>query len=155
MGCFQAPTFAKAKDLIDVAAVVEPHQGTSYNPPVEAHSELVVKAAEIEARKVQELERMAVTKKIMDAAKFDSDHVHDITLPAGMLLDKPVEDEEADEVKDDTKEAEPAVKKVPKMKTKAQKAKAAKLLAEVRLSWSVPVHRGRSFVRRNARLPLP
>ncbi|KAF5310369.1 hypothetical protein D9611_012064 [Ephemerocybe angulata] len=124
------PPTTKPKDMIEVAAVVEPHQGTSYNPPVNAHSELLVKAAEIEARKIEELERMAVTKKKMDAAKFDADEVFDIGLPAGMKLDKPTED--APEGEEEESGDEQAVRKQPKPKTKAQKAKAAKHLAEKR-----------------------
>lgn len=124
------PPTAKPKDKIEIAAVAEPHQGTSYNPPVEAHTELIYKAAEIEKRKLEDLERMAETRKKMNAAKLEDGGVYVNGVPAGMTVDLP----NADEVEEDEEqaEAEASVKKHPKPKTKQQRAKAAKLLAEVR-----------------------
>ena len=129
------PTTTKPKDAIEVAAVVEPHQGTSYNPPVQAHTELIYKAAEVERRKLEELARMAETKKKMDAAKVDMDDVYEIGVPAGMTVDIPLaEGEEEDDGEQEEGEGEEKlVKKQPKPKTKQQRQKAAKLLAEVRL----------------------
>jgi nucleolar protein 53 len=125
------PTTSKPKDTIEVAAVVEPHQGTSYNPPVEAHTELIYKAAEIEKRKLEELERMAETKKKMDSAKMDTDDVYETGVPAGMTVDVPAA-EDGDEEEQEEGGDQP-VKKQPKPKTKQQRQKAVKLLAEVRL----------------------
>ncbi|KAH6903331.1 ribosome biogenesis protein Nop53/GLTSCR2 [Coprinopsis sp. MPI-PUGE-AT-0042] len=124
----KAPVLAKPRDQIDVPAVLEPHQGTSYNPPVEAHQELLVKAAEIEAKKVAELEKMAETKKKMEAAKLREDG-YDWTLPPGMQLDR------ISQVSSDDEEGGEAVvprAKQSKMKTQAQKNRAARVAAEQR-----------------------
>ena len=76
---------------------------------------------------------MAETKKKMDAAKVDMDDAYEIGVPAGMTVDIPLaEDEEEDDGEQEEGE-EKLVKKQPKPKTKQQRQKAAKLLAEVRL----------------------
>ncbi|RXW11745.1 hypothetical protein EST38_g14110 [Candolleomyces aberdarensis] len=122
-------TTTKPSDMIDIPAVVEPHQGTSYNPPVDAHLELIRKAHEVEERRVLEAEKLAETKKKMEAARIDVDDGADGAVPAGMKIDTTADDwEEEEEEKDD----QGVVRKQPKPKSKAQKNKAAKLLAEKR-----------------------
>jgi nucleolar protein 53 len=116
--------------MIDVPAVVEPHQGTSYNPPVDAHLELLRKAHEAEERRVAEAERLAETKKKMEAARIDADDEAYGALPSGMRLDTTVDDEAEKEQEEEVEQG--VVRKQPKPKSKAQKNKAAKLLAEVR-----------------------
>ena len=116
--------------MIDVPAVVEPHQGTSYNPPVDAHQDLLRKAHEVEERRVAEAEKLAETKKKMEAARIDADDEVDEALPAGMKVDSVADDGVEEEQEE---EEQGVVRKQPKAKSKAQKNKAAKLLAEVRL----------------------
>ncbi|KAH6877431.1 ribosome biogenesis protein Nop53/GLTSCR2 [Coprinopsis sp. MPI-PUGE-AT-0042] len=125
----KAPVLAKPRDQIDVPAVLEPHQGTSYNPPVEAHQELLVKAAEIEAKKVAELEKMAETKKKMEAAKLREDG-YDWTLPPGMQLDR-ISQVSSDDDEEGGEAVVPRAKQS-KMKTQAQKNRAARVAAEQR-----------------------
>ena len=43
--------------------IVEPHQGTPYNPPVEAHQEVILKAYEAEEKRLREAEKLAEVKK--------------------------------------------------------------------------------------------
>ena len=43
--------------------VVEPHQGTSYKPPVEAHQEVILKAYEDEEKR-REAEKLGEVKKM-------------------------------------------------------------------------------------------
>ncbi|KAJ2916207.1 hypothetical protein MD484_g4187, partial [Candolleomyces efflorescens] len=123
------PQTTKPRDMIDVPAVVEPHQGTSYNPPVDAHLELLRKAHEAEERRVAEAERLAETKKKMEAARMDADDDGHGALPSGMRLDAAADDEGEEEQEE---EEQAVVRKQPKPKSKAQKNKAAKLLAEKR-----------------------
>ncbi|KAJ3519603.1 hypothetical protein NMY22_g13121 [Coprinellus aureogranulatus] len=76
------------------------------------------------------------TKKKMEAAKLDDDVTYENGVPAGMVVDLPKEGEDKQEDEEDERseaeEGEKPVRKQPKPKTKAQRAKAAKLLAEKR-----------------------
>ncbi|EDR12759.1 uncharacterized protein LACBIDRAFT_292782 [Laccaria bicolor S238N-H82] len=121
------PTVKYTRDIIQVPAIVEPHQGTSYNPPVEAHHELILKAYEAEEKRLRDAEKLAEVKKKME----DSYMVEPLEegLAAGMKLAEKVlvEDDEAEEEKE-----ERVVKSVPDRKTASQKNKAKRLLAEKR-----------------------
>jgi hypothetical protein len=122
----QPPTVKYARDIIQVPAIVEPHQGTSYNPPVEAHQELILKAYEAEEKRLREAEKLAEVKKKMEEAH--AVEPREEGLAAGMKLAEKVlveedEAEEGEEVR--------VVKSVPDRKTQSQKNKAKRLLAEV------------------------
>ncbi|KAF7309510.1 Ribosome biogenesis protein NOP53 [Mycena indigotica] len=105
----KAPKHSNPRDAIEVPAIVDPHQGTSYNPTPDAHNELLRAAVE---------------------AKFErakDNFVEDVPgVPSGMKVDEPVNDSEEDE------ETEVVPKSIPQRKTKAQRNKAARLLAEKR-----------------------
>lgn len=121
----QPPPVPHPKDKIEVPAIAEPHQGTSYNPLASAYQDLLLKAHETEERRVNEIAKVAAVKDKMAEARHNDDDADNIGLPRGMKLDTPLED--------DT-EAEGEVllpKKQPERKTKAQRNKAAKALAEV------------------------
>lgn len=113
--------------MIEVPAVVEPHLGTSYNPPVNAHQELLRRAHEIEEKRVRELEEQGVVKKRMEQARVDA-NVEDSGAP-GMTVDVVAEETNNGD------EEEPVIfaKSMPERKTKQQRRKAAKQLQEVRL----------------------
>jgi len=120
------PSLKKTTDLIEIPAIVEPHQGTSYNPPVDAHHELLLKAAAIEEKRLQDAERMAEVKKKMEAAKL-TQGVADITVPAGMVVQKIEDGDELDNVE----ESLTSSRKLPERKTKSQKNRAIRVLTEV------------------------
>ena len=120
------PSLKKTTDLIEIPAIVEPHQGTSYNPPVDAHHELLLKAAAIEEKRLQDAERMAEVKKKMEAAKL-TQGVADITVPAGMVVQRIEDGDELDNVE----ESLTSSRKLPERKTKSQKNRAIRVLTEV------------------------
>ncbi|KAJ7132336.1 P60-like protein [Mycena epipterygia] len=124
----KVPVHGHPRDKIEVPAILEPHQGTSYNPPADAHQELLIKAAEIEEKRVEKAAKIAETKAKFQLAKLD---VEEDTLgaPPGMTVDVavPMEEEEGDA--ENTEEIE---KKMPPRKTKSQRNKAAKVLAQKR-----------------------
>jgi len=93
---------------------------------VEAHQELILKACEAEEKRLREAEKLAEVKKKMEEAH--AVEPHEEGLAAGMKLAEKVlvEDNEAEEG-----EEERVVKSVPDRKTKSQKNKAKRLLAEV------------------------
>jgi len=122
------PALAHPKDVIELPAITEPHQGTSYNPAASAHQELLLKAHKIEERRVKEAERLAEAKLRTEQAKFGEPELVDEGSAPGMMLDKIQVVEESG---DDT-EVFRAPKKVLARKTKAQRNKAARLLAEKR-----------------------
>jgi nucleolar protein 53 len=119
--------------LINVPAIVEPHQGTSYNPPVDAHQELLLKAAAVEEKRLKDVEKLAAVKAKMDNALQESDGL-DSLAAAGMTITSQVDDENAkeeEEVKVEDGQGSFLPAKLPERKTKAQKNKAARVLAEV------------------------
>lgn len=120
--------FSHPRDIIEVPAIVEPHQGISYNPPAEAHNELLGKALEVELKRVKDAEKLAEVKAKIESAMRVPEAM-DISLPAGMKVDEVGLEDEQD-VDEEQQEAIPR-KKMPERKTKAQRNKAAKLLKEV------------------------
>jgi len=92
---------------------------------VEAHQELILKACEAEEKRLREAEKLAEVKKKMEDAH--AVEPQEEGLAAGMKLAEKVlvEDNEAEEGE------ERMVKSVPDRKTKSQKNKAKRLLAEV------------------------
>ena len=113
--------------MIDVPAVSVPHPGASYNPPVQAHEELLMEAYKIEQRRQEDADRLLeARKKIEGARAFAANEVME-GVPAGMVID---------EIKDDgeTIAHTPAVvpKRVGARKTKQQRARKAKQKEEVR-----------------------
>lgn len=112
---------------IAVPAVPSPHEGTSYNPPVEAHTSLLRKAVEAEEKRMREEEELKRTKEqIAQARKVAQAEIVEGVAP-GMTVQEVVDEEEPQE------SGEVPTKKIPERKTKAERKKAEKLRAEKRL----------------------
>ncbi|KAF5325169.1 hypothetical protein D9619_010070 [Psilocybe cf. subviscida] len=127
----KAPALSKTKDLIEIPAIVEPHQGTSYNPPVNAHQELIEKAAELEKKRLVKEMKLAETKaKIDNARTTNSSLPVDISVANGMVVQ--AIDEEDDASAEESTDTPKFSKKVAERKTKAQKNRAARVLKEKR-----------------------
>lgn len=123
----QRPTLAHPRDVIEIPAIAEPHQGTSYNPPVDAHTELILKAGDLEERRAKEAERLVEVKQRIGKA-ITTAGVTQEGVPEGMVVDERGDDEDAE----GEEEGEgPLAKKPPARKTKQQKSKAARQRAEV------------------------
>ena len=120
--------------MINVPAIVEPHQGTSYNPPVDAHQELLLKAAAVEEKRLKGVEKLAAVKAKMDSALQETDGLDDLGA-AGMTVTTQIDSENTrEEEAEEVDEQGPSLpKNFANRKTKAQKNKAVKVLAEVRL----------------------
>ena len=133
----QPPVLSQPRDLINVPAIVEPHQGTSYNPPVDAHQDLLLKAAAVEEKRLKKVEKLAAVKAKMDSALRETDDLNNLGA-AGMTVTAQIDSEDAWEEEgeegDDQRSSLP--RKLANQKTKAQKNKAARVLAEVRLFFS-------------------
>jgi nucleolar protein 53 len=126
----QRPEHPHPRDIIQLPAISEPHQGTSYNPPVEAHTELILKASEVEEKRAKEADRMMevknrIGKAVVGKAAWEESGAE------GMIVDEGA-DGAADPEGVEGDVETPIVKKIPERKTKQQKAKAARLRAEVR-----------------------
>lgn len=135
--------------MIDVPAVSVPHPGASYNPPVQAHEELLMEAYKVEQRKQEEADRLSEARKMIEEARTFA--VADVTegVPAGMVID---------EIQDDGEPTPntPAVvpKRPPVKKTKQQRARIAKQKAEVRLGFDLTLrHSLTEWDNRNMRWP--
>ena len=118
--------------MINVPAIVEPHQGTSYNPPVDAHQELLLKAAAVEEKRLKSVEKLAAVKAKIDAQGTDG--LNDFGA-AGMTVAAQTDSENAreEEAEEGDDQALSLSRKFANRKTKAQKNKAARVIAEVRL----------------------
>jgi len=122
---YQAPVRANPRDSIKVPAVMEPHQGTSYNPPADAHHELLLKAASVEQKRLTKAEKLAEVKTRMESCRVtDSPN---ICLPPGMTVQ---EIGDQDEMEDVPVGFISEIRPPPRRKTKAQRNKEARLLAE-------------------------
>lgn len=108
---------------------MEPHQGTSYNPPVDAHQELLEKAASLEMKRLRDAEKIAEVKTKMEEAKLTQED-YDMSVAPGMKVQELHGEEEQSE---EGEEVSVSTKRVPERKTKAQRNRAARLLAEVSL----------------------
>lgn len=126
----KAPALTRVRDTIEVPAIVEPHQGTSYNPPVQAHQELLLQAHEKEEQRIRAAEKLADVKEKMESAKRDVEEPN-LAVASGMRLYEDIADEDEDESAPDGG-ADIAAKRLPPRKTQAQRRKAARLLAEKR-----------------------
>ncbi|KAJ7319259.1 ribosome biogenesis protein Nop53/GLTSCR2 [Mycena albidolilacea] len=151
------PAHAHPRHKIEVPAILEPHQGTSYNPPADAHQELLLKAHGIEEKRVEKAAKLAETKEKIDQATVEAgDETPGV--PPGMKLDEPV----PIDIDEDEDSAEVISKKMPERKTKAQRNKAARVLAQKRAlaekarkkSETALINSGVSLLRRTANKTL-
>ncbi|KAG7439418.1 P60-like protein, partial [Guyanagaster necrorhizus] len=108
------------KVCLSVPAVVEPHLGTSYNPPADAHRELLLRAHEIEERRIAEAEKLTEVKNQMENARVGEDDGNS-GVP-GMKVDIATTVEEEEEPSETF--SKPALER----KMKQQRRKAAKVL---------------------------
>jgi nucleolar protein 53 len=132
----QPPVLSQTRDLINIPAIVEPHQGTSYNPPVDAHKELLLKAAAVEEKRLKGVEKLAAVKAKMDSALRETDGLDDLGA-AGMTVLSQIDSENArEEEREEGEEGDGHImsslpRNLANRKTKTQKNKAARVLAEV------------------------
>ena len=119
--------------MINVPAIVEPHQGTSYNPPVDAHQELLLKAAAVEEKRLKDVEKLAAVKAKMDSALRVTDGLNNLGA-AGMTVTPLNDSDNTREEEAEEAEGKDSIlpRKITNRKTTAQKNKAARVLAEVR-----------------------
>ena len=76
------------RDVIDVPAVSVPHPGASYNPPVQAHEELLMETYKVEQRRQEKADRLLEARqKIERAHEFAANDVTE-GVPAGMVIDE-------------------------------------------------------------------
>jgi nucleolar protein 53 len=120
------PELSHPRDVIEVPAVLEPHQGSSYNPPAAAHDELIMEACRLERRRQEEADRLAeVRRKVADARALATGVTEG--LPLGMTLDEIPTDGEPIIQHDAVVPKKPSTRK-----TKQQRAKALRLREEKR-----------------------
>ncbi|KAI9567611.1 P60-like protein [Boletus coccyginus] len=119
------PDVDHPRDVIDVPAVSVPHPGASYNPPVQAHEELLMEAYKVEKRRQEEADRLLESRKKIEQARAFAANAVTEGVPTGMVID---------EIKDDKETIvnTPAVvpKRLPAKKTKQQRTRMAKQKAE-------------------------
>lgn len=129
--------------MIEVAAVSTPHQGASYNPPAEAHQELLRAAHDVEEEESKHVDKGWDVRERMTRAR-QLGEVTQEGLPTGMSLHEGKEEEEEEET------ATPLVKPAPGRKTKQQRMKAQRALEEVTAFVVIPevnssiIEKGRS-----------
>ena len=122
------PKTPNLRAQISVPAVPAPHEGTSYNPLVTSHQELLRTANEIEERRLKEAEKLEEAKRKMEAARVAAALELQEGVAPGMTI-QPIDD--ADTAQDDV-QGLPPVKKMPERKTKKERRKAERQRAEKR-----------------------
>ena len=122
--CTKAPPTSHPRSMIELPAIPTPHQGTSYNPPAEAHQDLLRTAHAVEEEGVKGADDgRDVHERMMRARQLGN--VTQEGLPPGMALHE-IEQEGEEET------VAPLVKPVSTRKTKQQRRKAQRALEEVR-----------------------
>ncbi|KAF8586908.1 P60-like protein [Ramaria rubella] len=116
---------------IDLPAIIQPHQGTSYNPLETAHNELLLTAHEIEVRREVDATKFQDVKARMEAARRTVAEEME-NGASGMKIDKGEAVIEEDNDLSGPQESIAPALKVPAPKTQKQRRKAAKVLAERR-----------------------
>ncbi|KAJ3847163.1 ribosome biogenesis protein Nop53/GLTSCR2 [Lentinula lateritia] len=115
------------RSLIYLPAVPLPHAGTSYNPPVQAHTELLHRAHDQETVRLREdIRWKEIGQAIKDGVTTQPDPVSGVEEMVSHNLEEDVDQEEKGE------ETLP-LRKIPQRKTKAERRKATKLLAQKRI----------------------
>lgn len=117
------------KNSIEVPAIPQPHQGTSYNPLETAHRELLLTAHEIEVRREAAGIKLEGFKQKMEAARL----VAQAELgPGGMKVDAGDEYVDDESNVESSKDVIAPPTKPPPRKTQKQRRKAAELLLQVK-----------------------
>ena len=153
------PVLPHPRQDIEVPAVTEPHQGTSYNPPVDAHQELLLEAHEKERKRLREEQKIAEIKEKFSQLHQPTGTEDGIGTVPGMKLDEVAPEEEEEEEQGGGQSIVPS-RKTPARQTKKQRRRAAEQLALVwrlyisALSMSNPAFQRRSLEEKAARKRL-
>ncbi|KAI0357644.1 P60-like protein [Trametes cingulata] len=129
----KAPHTENPRSHIALPAVPSPHEGTSYNPPLTAHQQLLRAAHEKEEQKLKSAEEVEALKAQLDKARkvAAAEAAAAQGVAPGMKVDEITEDQaEEAEVAEGSEPLPP--KKMPTRKTKQQRRKAERLRAEKR-----------------------
>ncbi|KAG8787998.1 hypothetical protein FRC19_010000 [Serendipita sp. 401] len=114
---------------ISVPAVSRPHQGTSYNPPLNDYRNLLSTAHQVEEKRVAKEETLDAIKKRMESARREVTE-GDAGVAEGMVLDEP--DDDSDGSISLQEESVMPSQTLPKRKTQQQRQKALRVLQEHR-----------------------
>ncbi|KAI0827318.1 P60-like protein [Trametes gibbosa] len=129
----KAPQTDNPRSHIALPAVPSPHEGSSYNPPLTAHQQLLRTAHEKEEQNLKSAQEVEAIRAKFDEARavVYADLVANPVGVPGMTIDT-IAEGHADEIEeaDDSEPLPP--KKLPARKTKQQRRKAERLRAEKR-----------------------
>ncbi|TDL27886.1 P60-like protein [Rickenella mellea] len=125
------PQTPSHRSNISIPAIRAPHQGTSYNPPAEAHSELIRLATAEAERKERDSQKFAGEKESIIAGRQAAAAEYQLGVPLGMTVDVPGDGQEDDQPLEDGVVVEEAKKPQPR-KTKQQRRKAERVREEKR-----------------------
>ncbi|KAG2237690.1 ribosome biogenesis protein Nop53/GLTSCR2 [Thamnidium elegans] len=123
----------KPAGLIHLAAVDTPEGGHSYNPDVIEHQKLLVKANEVEERKIEVLKKLQEQLSYRDELKLLAGELSNTEITAeGKIISTAVDEEEQEEDLEDKPTDDKATKKrkAAERKTRAQRHKSHRLATE-------------------------
>ncbi|KAL4242802.1 Ribosome biogenesis protein NOP53 [Abortiporus biennis] len=123
----KAPKTPHVRKTITLAAVPRPHEGTSYNPPVTSHQDLLLAAHTIEEKRVKDVEELEAVKRKNEEARRVAFEESSMSSGAPGMKVQEVNDEDDNEDEELT-----LTKKMPERKTKSERKKAEKRKAEKR-----------------------
>ena len=121
---FQPPQTPDPRGAIQIPAVTVPHQGASYNPPLQSHQELLLIAHNKIQKEEEGKEGLAGLKKTIEEGQKIAREEADESTAIGMSLD-PLENDDENASEDDEEVINASGN--PSRKTKKQKEKAKKL----------------------------
>ena len=128
----QAAQSQHPRSMIALPAVPSPHEGTSYNPPVVSHLELLRAAHEVEEQKLRGVDELEATRAKIEKARAIAAAEAAAASVEGTAPGMKVDESGEAQAEEEDAGAEPLPpKKMPGRKTKQQRKKAERLRAEV------------------------
>ncbi|KAG8950970.1 hypothetical protein FRC00_007471 [Tulasnella sp. 408] len=127
----KAPEPDQVRQLITLKAVSEPHAGTSYNPAVEAHQDLLRKAVDVE--EVREAKRRKVEESRERTTQLTKE-LEEKGEKAEMAVDTPGDEDSAEEDEANAADEPTSKRKEPKKKLKRARRAATREKLERHLS---------------------
>jgi nucleolar protein 53 len=124
---YTQPRIKPLRSIISATAVSAPHQGSSYNPPVDAYKDLLSTAVKAEEKRLKEQQKYDDIKNNIKAAITNGTE----TAVEGMIIDIPGDEDQRD-VEDAHSQEDNVVPTRPaRRKTQQQRRKALQIAQEV------------------------
>jgi nucleolar protein 53 len=124
---YTQPRIKPLRSIISATAVSAPHQGSSYNPPVDAYKDLLSTAVRAEEKRLKEQQKYDAIKTKIEAAVTNGTEA----AVEGMIIDIPGDEDQQDAESAHSQEDNVVPTRPARRKTQQQRRKALQIAQEV------------------------